>query len=94
MAVDTGRATVPGRGLEPQLRRRALAILAIHDAAYVRHALLADASPAHAGTAMASVVMTGLVMIGLVVRPRGRVLRVGSWVSIGMAATLVFIQGG
>ncbi len=49
---------------------------------------------------MAGVVMTGLVMIGLVVRPRGRVLRVGSWVSIGMAATyllaatLVFIQGG
>ena len=77
-----------------------VAILAIDDAAYVRHALLADSSPAHAGTAMAGVVMTGLVIIGLVVRPRGRVLRVGSWVSIGMAATyllaatLVFIQGG
>jgi len=77
-----------------------VAILAIDDAAYVRRALLADASPAHAGTAMAAVVMTGLVIVGLVVRPHGRVLRVASWVSIGVAATylvaatLVFLRGG
>ena len=77
-----------------------VAILAVDDAAYVRHALLADASPAHAGTAMAGVVMTGLVIIGLVVRPRGRVQREGSWVSNSIAATnqlsatQVFIQIG
>ena len=77
-----------------------VAILAIDDAAYLRHALLAEASPAHAGTAMAGVVMSGLVIVGLVVRPLGRVLRVASWVSIGVAATclvaaaLVFVRGG
>ena len=77
-----------------------VAILAIDDAVYLQHALLADASPAHAGTAMAAVVMTGLVIVGLVMRPRGRVLRLASWVSIGvaatyvLAATLVFVRGG
>ena len=75
-------------------------ILAIDDAAYLQGTLLVDASPAHAGTAMAAVVMTGLVIIGLVMRPRGRVLRLASWVSIGvaatyvLAATLVFVRGG
>lgn len=75
-------------------------ILAIDDAAYLQGTLLADASPAHAGTAMAAVVMTALVIIGLVMRPRGRVLRLASWVSIGvaatyvLAATLVFVRGG
>jgi cation:H+ antiporter len=75
-------------------------ILAIDDAAYLQGTLLADASPAHAGTAMAAVVMTALVIIGLVMRPRGRVLRLASWVSIGVAATyvlaamLVFVRGG
>jgi len=77
-----------------------VAILAINDAAYLQRALLADASPAHAGTAVAGVVMTGLVIVGLVLRPRGRVLRLASWVSIGvaatyvLAATLVFVRGG
>jgi len=77
-----------------------VAILAIDDAAYLQRALLADASPAHAATAMAGVVMTGLVIVGLVLRPRGRVLRLASWVSIGvaatyvLAATLVFVRGG
>lgn len=75
-------------------------ILAVDDAAYLQRALLADASPAHAGTAMAAVVMTGLVIVGLVLRPKGRVLRVASWVSIGVFATyllataLVFVRGG
>jgi cation:H+ antiporter len=30
--------------------------------------------------------MTGLVIVGLVMRPRGRVLRVTSWVSLGLVA--------
>ena len=61
-------------------------ILAVDDAFYRRGSLLADAAPVHAGTAVAAVVMTGLVMIGLVLRPQGRVLRVGSWISIALAA--------
>ena len=77
-----------------------VAILAINDAAYLQRALLADASPAHAGTAVAGVVMTGLVIVGLVRRRGGRVLRLASWVSLGvaatyvLAATLVFVRGG
>jgi cation:H+ antiporter len=76
-----------------------VAILAVDDAVYVQGVLLAHASPAHAGTATAAGVMTGLVMVGLVMRPRGRVLRLASWVSIGLAATyvlaatLVYVHG-
>lgn len=61
-------------------------ILAIDDLFYRHRPLLADAAPVHAGTAVAGVMMTGLVMIGLVMRPRGRVLRVTSWISIGLVA--------
>ena len=61
-------------------------ILAVDDLAYRRGALLADASPVHAATAITAIVMSALVMIGLVLRPQGRVLRVTSWVSIGLAA--------
>jgi cation:H+ antiporter len=64
-------------------------ILAIDDAFHVRGPLLVDASPVHAGTAVTALVMTGLVIIGLVMRPQGRVLRVISWVSIGLVAVYV-----
>jgi cation:H+ antiporter len=75
-------------------------ILAIDDLFYRHRPLLADAAPVHAGTAVAGVMMTGLVMIGLVMRPRGRVLRVTSWISIGLVAAyglnaaLVFLAAG
>lgn len=62
-------------------------IMAVVDACYVRGPLLADAAPVHAGTAVTALVMTGLVIIGLVMRPKGRTLRVLSWISIGLAAT-------
>lgn len=76
-----------------------VAVLAIDDAAYLRGPLLADAAPAHVGTAIAAMIMTGLVMIGLVMRPRGRVLRVTSWISIGLVAAyginaaLIYLAG-
>jgi cation:H+ antiporter len=63
-----------------------VSILAVDDLFYTRGALLADAAPVHAATAVTASVMTGLVMIGLVMRPQGRVLRVTSWVSIGLAS--------
>ncbi|MDP3618321.1 MAG: sodium:calcium antiporter [Ramlibacter sp.] len=75
-------------------------ILAIDDAAYLRGPLLADAAPVHAGTAVAACVMSGMVIIGLILRPQGRVLRVVSWVSVGLLAiylvnaALVFVQEG
>ncbi len=74
-------------------------ILAVDDLFYRRGALLADAAPVHASTAVTAVVMTGLVMVGLVLRPQGRVLRVTSWISIGLAvvylmnAVLVALAG-
>jgi cation:H+ antiporter len=77
-----------------------LLVLAVDDLFYARGPLLADAAPAHAGTAAAAVVMTGLVMVGLVLRPQGRVLRVVSWVSVGLVAAyglnaaVVFLHGG
>lgn len=76
-----------------------IAVLAVDDAAYLRGPLLADAAPAHAGTAVAGMMMTGLVIIGLVMRPQGRVLRVASWVSVGLVAAyglgaaLIFLAG-
>ncbi|HSQ71777.1 MAG TPA: sodium:calcium antiporter, partial [Rubrivivax sp.] len=66
-----------------------MVVLAVDDAVYLRGPLLADVSPVHAGTAVAAIVMTGLVMIGLVIRPQGRVLRVLSWISVGLLATYV-----
>jgi cation:H+ antiporter len=74
-------------------------ILAVDDASYVRGPLLAAAAPVHAGTAVTALVMTGLVIIGLVMRPQGRMLRVLSWVSVGLVATyavnaaLVYLSG-
>lgn len=64
-------------------------ILAVDDVAYTRGPLLADAAPAHAGTAATALVMTGLVIVGLVMRPQGSVLRVASWVSVGLVAAYV-----
>ena len=75
-------------------------ILAIDDLAYRHRPLLADAAPVHAGTVLTAITMTGLVMIGLVMRPRSRVLRVTSWVSVGLVAAyalnaaLVFLSAG
>ncbi|MGD9833155.1 MAG: sodium:calcium antiporter [Piscinibacter sp.] len=74
-------------------------ILAVDDVAYTRGPLLADAAPAHAGTAATALVMTGLVIVGLVMRPQGRVLRVASWVSVGLVAAyginaaLIYLAG-
>jgi cation:H+ antiporter len=75
-------------------------VLAVDDAAHAGGALLADADAAHAGTAVAAMVMTALVMVGLLVRPRQRVLRLASWVSVGLVATyllaaaLLLVRGG
>ena len=75
-------------------------ILAVDDLFYLPGPLLSDAAPVHAGTAVAGVVMTGLVMVGIVMRPRGRGVRLMSWVSVGLLAVyllnaaLVFLHEG
>ena len=63
-----------------------VAILAVDDLLYRRGPLLAAASPAHQTTAVTAMLMVGLVSVGLVMRPQGRVLRVTSWVSLGLVA--------
>jgi len=74
-------------------------ILAVDDVAYTGGPLLAEVSPAHSGTAATALVMTGLVIVGLVMRPQGRVLRVASWVSVGLVAAyginaaLIYLSG-
>jgi cation:H+ antiporter len=76
-----------------------IAILAVDDFFYTRGPLLAAVSPVHAGTAVAACVMSALVIVGLVMRPQGRLLRVTSWVSVGLVAVyllsaiLVFLHG-
>jgi cation:H+ antiporter len=64
-------------------------ILAVDDAFYTPGPLLRDADPVHAGTAATALVMTGLVIVGLVMRPRTLVLRLVSWVSVGLVAAYV-----
>jgi len=64
-------------------------VLAVDDLAYTRGPLLADVAPAHAGSAATALVMTGLVIVGLVMRPQGLVLRVASWISVGLVAAYV-----
>ncbi len=61
-------------------------ILAIDDLFYTKGLLLADAAPVHGGTAVTAMLMSGLVIVGLVMRPQGRLLRVTSWISVGLVA--------
>jgi cation:H+ antiporter len=75
-------------------------ILAIDDLFYRHGPLLAAADPVHAGTAVTAMVMSALVIVGLLMRPQGRVLRVTSWVSVGLVAAylvnvaLVYLAAG
>lgn len=75
-------------------------ILAIEDLFYRHGPLLSAVDPVHAGTAVTAMVMSALVIVGLLMRPQGRVLRVASWVSVGLVAAylvnaaLVFLAAG
>lgn len=77
-----------------------LTILAVDDAFYLRGPLLADAAPVHVATAVTGSAMSALVIVGLLMRPQGRVLRLTSWISIGLAsayllnAAAVYLAGG
>lgn len=61
-------------------------IIAVDDLFYRPGVLLASVSPVHAVTASSAITMTGLAMVGLFFKPSGRVLRVFSWVSLGLVA--------
>lgn len=63
-----------------------VAILAVDDLFFRPGVLLATVSPVHAVTAGSAITMNGLAMVGLFFKPRGRVLRAISWVSLGLVA--------
>jgi cation:H+ antiporter len=61
-------------------------IIAIDDVFYRPGVLLASVSPVHAVTAGSAITMTGLALVGLFFKPRSRLLRAVSWVSLGLVA--------
>lgn len=61
-------------------------ILAVDDLFYVEGPLFADVSTAHAASAFSATMMSGIAIIGLMIRPRSRVLRTVSWVSLFLLA--------
>ncbi len=63
-----------------------VAIIAVDDLFYRPGVLLASVSAVHAVTAGSAITMTGLAMVGLFFKPRGRVMRTVSWISLGMVA--------
>lgn len=63
-----------------------LALLALDDLAYTAGPLLSVVAPVHLTSAASALVMYGLVIVGLVMRPQGKVLRILSWISVGLVA--------
>lgn len=63
-----------------------VAILAIDDLLFQPGPLLAHVSPVHAVTTGSAITMTGLALVGFFFKPKGRVLRATSWVSLGLLA--------
>ena len=59
-----------------------IALVAIDDLAYLPGPLLADVSIGHAASAFSAMMMSGLAIVALVLRPRSRVLRSVSWISL------------
>jgi len=61
-------------------------IIAVDDFFYRPGVLLANVSAVHAVTAGSAITMTGLALVGLFFRPKGRVLRAVSWISLALLA--------
>ncbi len=61
-------------------------IIAMDDLFYRPGVLLANVSAVHAVTAGSAITMTGLALVGLFFRPKGRVLRAVSWISLALLA--------
>lgn len=79
-AVDLAVANVLGSNLFNMV------VLGLDDFLYSRGPLLADVSSSHVASALSAIMMSGLVMVGLALRPKSRVLRTVSWVSVFILA--------
>lgn len=67
-----------------------LIIIAVEDFAYVDGPILAAIQSDHLLTSIAALTMTGIVLVGLCARPRARVFRLFSWVSLGLLTVGIF----
>lgn len=64
-------------------------IIAIDDLAYLKGAILADVSPAHAYSAFSAIVMTGTAIVGLFYRPTARLASTVGWISLFLLGVYV-----
>jgi cation:H+ antiporter len=79
-AVDLAIADVLGSNLFN------MTVLAFDDAFYLPGPLFAHVSPSHVASAFSAMMMSGMATVGLTLRPKSRVLRTVSWVSLFMMA--------
>ncbi len=77
-AVDMAAGNILGSNLFNML------VLAVDDLVYTRGAFYADISRGHLVSAFTAVAMTGIVVAAVYLRPRERVLGIGSWASLGL----------
>ncbi len=77
-----------------------IAILGVDDLFFTQGPLLAVASSAHAASSFSAMMMNGLATIGLILRPRSRVFRTVSWISVFLLAVylldmlFLYLHGG
>jgi cation:H+ antiporter len=79
-AIDLAIADVLGSNLFNMM------ILSVDDAFYLSGPLFAHVSPSHVASAFSAMMMSGMATVGLTLRPKSRVLRTVSWVSLFMMA--------
>jgi cation:H+ antiporter len=93
-AIDMAVGNVLGSNMFNML------VLAIDDSVYTPGSIFADVSTAHLVSAIIATTMTGIVIAAIYVRPKLRVLGIGSWASLGLIglfavnAWLTFHLGG
>ncbi|HVY64783.1 MAG TPA: sodium:calcium antiporter [Gammaproteobacteria bacterium] len=79
-ALDLAIANVLGSNLLN------VALLGVDDFFYAQGPLLERIAPAHAASAFSAMMMSGMVTVGLTLRPKSRVLRTVSWISLFLMA--------
>jgi cation:H+ antiporter len=79
-AIDLAIADILGSNLFNMM------ILAFDDVLYLPGPLFAHVSPSHVASAFSAMMMSGMATVGLTLRPKSRVLRSVSWISLFMLA--------
>ncbi|MFP5344360.1 MAG: sodium:calcium antiporter [Gammaproteobacteria bacterium] len=64
-------------------------LIAVNDVIYLKGPLLAHVSGLHAVSALSAMIMTGVAIIGLIYRPRTRLMKTISWVSLSLLAVYI-----